>query len=159
MVGNEKARVSQAKISHLGGQMALWKEADGSLYIALDFHEHTKFFGPLTDAQVAAYELLREVDAEPDDWTAPEPLVDKSKLPARVKTTRRLQVLVAGRTDYLKLPVGTEVIVYDYSLPTQRGDHHMVGFQLIDVPGSVNNGASVESFDLKSLTPKPSPAA
>ena len=159
MVKNEKTRVSRAKISHLGGQMALWKEEDGSLYIALDFNEHTRFFGPLTDAQVTAYELLREVDVEPDDWTAPEPLIDQSKLPARVKTTRRLEVLVAGRKSYLKLPVGTEVTIYDYSLPTRRGEPHMVGFQLIDVPGSVNNGAGVDSFDLESLAPKPSPAA
>ena len=159
MVGNEKTRVSRAKISHLGGQMALWKEDDGSLYLALDFNEYTKFFGPLTDDQVAAYELLREVDAEPDDWTAPEPVVDKSKLPARVKTTGKLEVLVEGRKSYLKLPAGTEVTVYGYSLPTRRGEPQMVSFQLIDVPGSVNNGAGVDSFDLKSLAPKPSPVA
>lgn len=159
MVKNQKTRVSRAKISHLGGQMALWKEEDGSLYIALDFNEYTKFFGPLTDAQVAAYELLREVDAEPDDWTAPEPLVDVSKLPARVKTNGRLKVAVAGRTSFLPLPVGTEVMVFDYHLPTGRGQPHMVDFNLIDVPGSINSTATVDSFDLKGLAPEPSSAA
>lgn len=159
MVKNEKTRVSRAKISHLGGQMALWKEEDGSLYIALDFNEHTKFFGPLTDAQVAAYELLREVDAEPDDWTVPKPLVDVSKLPARVKTMCRLKVAVAGRNSFLPLPVGTEVTVYEYRLPTRRGEPHMVNFQLIDVPGSINSTATVDAFDLALLAPKSSPAA
>jgi hypothetical protein len=159
MVSNEKTQVSRAKISHLGGQMALWKEDDGSLYIALDNNEYTKFYGPLTDAQVAAYELLREVDVEPDDWTVPEPLIDVSKLPARVKTKGQLRVLVSGRTSYLPLPKGTEVIVYGYSLPTGRGQPHMVSFQLIDVPGSVNSAATVDSFDLKSLAPKSSPTS
>lgn len=58
-----------------------------------------------------------------------------------------------------QITLGTEVTVYDYKLPARLGEPHMVDFQLIDVPGSGNSSASVDSFDLEFLAPKTSPAA
>jgi hypothetical protein len=131
--------------------MALWEEEDGSKYIALDNNEHTKFYGPLTDEQVAAYELLRNVDQEPDDWVAPEPLLDVAMLPQKVRTCRVLQVGNSLSLKREKLPRGTEVLIYGYDAPKKRSDEHTISFQLIDVPGSVNSLATADCFDLSSL--------
>ena len=151
MVGNKKKLVSKANISWLGGSMALWKEKDGSLYIALDNNSHTKFFGPLTEEQVAAYEVIRGVEREPDDWVRPAPLLDPASLPKVVRTTRSLGVLNGKTATQIEVPAGTEVMVYDSYPPTTRYCKHMISFRLIDEPDAVNSAASADCFDLQEV--------
>ena len=151
MYSNPKKIVRQGCGESVGGWLILWEEADGSRYLSLRGDSFSRFYGPLTSAQLAAYETLCEVFLEPDDWVAPEPLLDVEKLPVKITTVDSKDISLNGHR--YRIHRWTEVVVTAYHPPASRNDRDKFFFRLINTPGSVEYEAGIQLFDLNSVKP------
>ena len=149
MYSNQKKIVKQMGGTALGGRLALWQEADGSKYLSVIGDLSDRFYGPLTDEQLMAYEVLCDVCIESDDWVAPGPLINVELLPRRVKVIDRKDVAVMGRR--YRIHGGDQVMLTGYRPPGSRHGSHIVLFRLIDVSGSSEYEADISLFDLNSM--------
>lgn len=145
MFNNPKKIISHSDSLCLGARISLWQETDGSKYVS---HQDS-FYGPLTEEQVAAYEILRGVCLEPDNWIVPKPLINISSIPIKIKTIDTKDVAIQGAR--YRIHSGVEVILTGYRLPESRNEGHKVIFKLINVPGAGEYEADIKLFDLNSI--------